>query len=224
MGLHKTEKPMFPKEFIWPAKMIHIATDTLKPLTALSQYAAQATSDPSVECRKRPLIAVFEILKPALKRAIHVHRNDGQTLAVATPGMGTNGVFEFPQTLLAGPPCAPFEVIAEKVKSLTWKCCIYHAGLLGMQCKTPFRDQLLHLVQGLACLRFVTAHNDKVSNAEEPPLHVLSEPGVNLSAHRAPIIQPLVLYPSASAETARAACWLLSLTNIPLFCDVVLTS
>jgi len=162
MGLHKTEKPMFPKEFIWPTKMIHIATDTLRPLTALSQYAAQATSDPSVECRKRPLIAVFEILKPALKRAIHVRRDIGQTLAVATPGMGTNGVFEFPQTFLAGPPCATFEVIAEKVKSLTRKCCIYHAGLLGMQYKTSFRDQLLHLVQGLACLCFVTAHNDKI--------------------------------------------------------------
>ena len=153
MGLHKTEKPMFPKEFIWPTKMIHIATNTLSPLTALSQYAAQATSDPSVECRKRPLIAVFEILKPALKRAIHVRRDIGQTLAVTTPGLGTNGVFEFPQTLLAGPPCATFEVIAEEVKSLTRKRCIHHAGLLGMQNKTPFRDQLLHLVQGfVSCL------------------------------------------------------------------------
>ncbi|KAF5437965.1 hypothetical protein C5S35_01355, partial [Candidatus Methanophagaceae archaeon] len=32
--------------------------------------------------------------------------------------------------------------------------------------------------------------DDKVSNAGEPPPYVLSEPGVNLSAHRAPIIQP----------------------------------
>jgi len=31
-----------------------------------------------------------------------------------------------------------------------------------------------------------------VSNAEELPLYVLSEPGVNLSAHRAPITQPRV--------------------------------
>jgi len=33
---------------------------------------------------------------------------------------------------------------------------------------------------------------NEVSNAEEPPLYVLSEPGVNLSVHRAPIIQPPV--------------------------------
>lgn len=142
--------------------MIHIATDTLGTLAAFPQDAAQATSDPSVECRKRPLMAVFEILKPSLKRAIHVHRNSGQTCAVAAPGMGSNGVFELPQTLLAGPPCASLEVVSEEVKSLTRKCGIHHAGLLRMQDQTPFRNQLLHLVQGFICLRFVSTHNDKI--------------------------------------------------------------
>ena len=32
MGIHKTEKPIFLKELIWPAKMIHIAADTLRLL------------------------------------------------------------------------------------------------------------------------------------------------------------------------------------------------
>jgi len=44
-----------------------------------------------------------------------------------------------------------------------------------------------------------------VSSARELPPHALSEPGVNLSAHRAPIIQPSVLCPSANAETVEAA-------------------
>ena len=132
MGFHKTEKPMFPKEFVWPAKMIHIATDTLGTLVAVPQYAAQTTSDPSVKCWKRLLIAVFEILKPTLKRAIHVLRNSGQTLAVAPPSLGTNGVFELPQTLLARPPCGAFEMIAKELKSPTRKCCIHYAGLLRM--------------------------------------------------------------------------------------------
>ena len=162
MGIHKTEKPMFSKEFIWPAKMIHIATDALGTLAAFPQDAAQATPDPSVECRKRPLMAVFEVLKPSLKRAIHVHRNSGQTCAVTAPGLGTNGVFELPQTLLAGPACASLEMVSEKVKSLTRKGGIYHAGLLRMQDQTPFRNQLLHLVQGFICLRFVTTHDDEV--------------------------------------------------------------
>jgi len=34
------------------------------------------------------------------------------------------------------------------------KCDIYHAGLLRMQDQTPFRNQLLYLVQGFISLRF----------------------------------------------------------------------
>ena len=55
----------------------------------------------------------------------------------------------------------------------------------------------------------------EVSNTEEPPLYVLSEPDLNLSAHPAPIIQPWVLHQTANAEIIRAASWLFSLTNIP---------
>jgi alanyl-tRNA synthetase len=133
MGIHKTEKPIFPKEFIWPAKMIHIATDTLGPLAALPQNAAQATSDPAIKRRKRPLMAVLEILKPSPKCAIYVRRNSCQTVAAAATGLGTNGVFELSQALLTGPTCASLEVIPEEVKSLTRKGGIYNAGLLWMQ-------------------------------------------------------------------------------------------
>jgi hypothetical protein len=63
--------------------MIHIATDTLGTLAAFPQDAAQATPDPAVKRRKRPLMAVFEILKPSLKRTVHLRRNSGQTCAVA---------------------------------------------------------------------------------------------------------------------------------------------
>ena len=70
-----------------------------------------------------------------------------------------------------------------------------------------------------------TIHKDhQVSNAGELPPYVLSEPGVNLSAHRAPIIQPLVLRPSASAETARVAFGQFALTSIPHTDDDVSTS
>jgi len=67
MGVLKTKQPKLLKEFIWPAKMIHIATDTFDPFAAFPQDAAQATSDPSVQHRKRPLMAMLEILKPTLK-------------------------------------------------------------------------------------------------------------------------------------------------------------
>src|SRR3990172_3998877 len=162
MGIHKTEKPIFQKEFIWPAKMIQITTDTFRTLAAFPQDAAQATSDPAVKRWKRPLMAMLEILKPSLKCAIYLRRNSGQTLAVAASGLGTNGVFELLQTLLTGPTCASFEVVAEEVKSLTRKGGIHQAGLLWMQDQPPFRNQLLHQVQGLRCLRLITTHNDKV--------------------------------------------------------------
>jgi len=57
MGIRKTGKPIFSKEFIWPAEMIHIATDTLRPLAAFPRDAAQATSDPAIKHRKHPLMA-----------------------------------------------------------------------------------------------------------------------------------------------------------------------
>jgi len=96
-------------------------------------FRSHTASDPAVKRRKRPLIAMFEILKPSLKRSIHVRRDDGQTVAIATPGLGTDGVFELLQTLLAGPSCASLKMVSEKVKTLTRKRGIHYAGLVGMQ-------------------------------------------------------------------------------------------
>jgi len=55
----------------------------------------------------------------------------------------------------------------------------------------PFEPVLKTLLKTLRIVLVLKA-GYKVSNAEEPPLCVLSEPGVNLSVHRAPIIQPPV--------------------------------
>ena len=65
MGVHKTEKPIFPKEFIWPAKMIHIATDTLGPLAAFPQNAAQTASDPAItnNCSFSPCALTTNVVK-----------------------------------------------------------------------------------------------------------------------------------------------------------------
>ena len=61
-------------------------------------------------------------------------------------------------------------------------------GQLQPKCFEPVFQLLLKTLRIIPVLK--AGH--KVSNAEEPPLCVLSEPGVNLSAHRAPIIQPSV--------------------------------
>ncbi|MCP3930567.1 MAG: hypothetical protein GY705_15875, partial [Bacteroidetes bacterium] len=56
--------------------------------------------------------------------------------------------------------------------------------------------------------------NGEVSRPKEPPPQPLSEPGVNLSAQRAPIIQPSVSAPSSSAGTTGVAYWQLGPANI----------
>jgi hypothetical protein len=55
----------------------------------------------------------------------------------------------------------------------------------------PFEPVLQTLPKTLRIVAVLKA-GYKVSNAKELPLCVLAEPGVNLSVHRAPIIQPSV--------------------------------
>ena len=62
----------------------------------------------------------------------------------------------------------------------------------------------------------VSTRATQVSGAGELPPCALSEPGVSLSTHRAPIIQPSVAHQTASAETARAVSWLFAPARIPL--------
>ena len=66
-------------------------------------------------------------------------------------------------------------------------------------------------------------HEAAVSGAGELPPCALSEPDLNLSAHPAPVIQPLVSFPIANAETARAAYGLFAPTSIPPWSDGVST-
>ena len=66
--------------------------------------------------------------------------------------------------------------------------------------------------------------DNKVSRPRELPPQSLSEPGVNLSAHRAPIIQPSVLCPSSNEGTARVAFGQFYPANVPLYVDGLLTS
>jgi len=88
MGVLKTKQPKLLKEFIWPAKMIHITTDTFSPFALFPQDAAQSLPDPSVQPRKRPLVTVFVIFKPAFQCLVQFGCNIRQTVAIAAPGMG----------------------------------------------------------------------------------------------------------------------------------------
>jgi len=176
MGILKTKQPKLLKEFIRPAKMIHFATDPFDPFAAFPQDAAQSASNPTIQYRKRPLVAVLEILKPAFQSPVQMGCDIGQTLAVASSGLGSDRVFEFLKAILAGPSCTSFKVVAKKIKSLSRFAYVHDAGLLRVQYQSSFRNQLADLVQSLFCLRFVFAHDNKVVG--------LTDHGISRFLHR----------------------------------------
>ncbi len=110
-------------------------------------------------------------------------------------------------------------MIPKEVKSFSGNRNIHQPGLFRMEAKPPFHGPLPQKAQGPLGLCLAATQNHQVSNAGELPPCVLSEPGVNLSAHRAPIIQPPVSRPSASAEIARDPSLIPSLTNVPHAAD-----
>lgn len=67
------------------------------------------------------------------------------------------------------------------------------------------------------CTRIISTEDFKVSRPEEPPLKSLSEPYVNLSAHTAPIIQPLAVSQISSVQTGSCHALLSLRASVPPF-------
>jgi hypothetical protein len=106
MGLHKAKEPMFPKEIVGPALMIVSPANPFEARTP-TQNTPKAAAHPLIHGGKGPFMAVLEILKPAAKDTVDVCDDDRQAVAVAAGSLGPEGVFDFPQALLAGPASAP---------------------------------------------------------------------------------------------------------------------
>lgn len=84
---------------------------------ALAQNRAQALTHPLVLGLERVLDTVLEVAKPTLERAIDVRHHLAQRSRVELAGLLAYRFPELVQTLLARPPMAPFEVVAQKVES-----------------------------------------------------------------------------------------------------------
>ena len=169
MGVLKAEKPMIPKETIWPAIVVTPTTDpsTLRPFT---KNRAQTTAYPSVYGRKGPLVAVLEIHKPTFESGVDVRDDDGQTVAVAPFGLGSDGVSELLHALLPGPSTTSLEVIPEEIEADTTNCCVHQTGFGRMQTQTLLCGQSVHEGKGSFCFFITAAQNDKVigvANHEE---------------------------------------------------------
>jgi len=90
------------KEFVWSAKMIVSAADSVKPF-ALAQDTPKTSAYPFIHHWKGRFVTVLEVFKPASQSTIDVFDDRGQTAAVAALGFGANGILELPHTFRARP-------------------------------------------------------------------------------------------------------------------------
>ena len=128
--------------------MIMSPANALKPC-ALSQNASNPASYPTINRRKGPLVAMLKVFEPSPKGTIDLFDDHCQAMAIASPGLGTDGVFELLETFLSRSAGAPLKVVPKKVKSLSGGSDIHHSRLIRMQGKSSFEGQSLRQSKGL---------------------------------------------------------------------------
>jgi len=218
MGIIKAKMPKVPKVLVWPADIVHTAADAFA-FVVTAQNAAQPSPYPSIYRFKGSPMTMFEVLKPSFCCPIDVFNDDRHASAIASLRLGADGVFKLFQTFLAWPAGSILKMVAKKIESFAGLAGIYQAGLPRVQGQFQFPDQFTDKCQRRFGFLPAFAENYKVSRPRELPPQPLSEPSVNLSAHWAPIIQPPVLCPSSSGETAGVAFGQFHPANVPPFVD-----
>jgi hypothetical protein len=151
---------MLDKEGIRPALMVASPPAPLLPL-ALAQDTSQPHPHPGVQRSEGVSMALLELLKPAPQRAIDVGDDHLQALALGTPRLGPNRVFELPETLLARPFHPPLEVIPQKVQAPLLSG-VHNPCFHRMQLETRLLGPLPHLFQGRCRLCLAPTQNDQV--------------------------------------------------------------
>src|SRR5665213_4470530 len=82
-----------------------------------SQNGPQPSAHPCVFLLEHILDTVLEVFKPASQCLIHLPGDVLHSVGSYTPGLLPDGFSEFVQALLARPPMAAFEVIAQEIKA-----------------------------------------------------------------------------------------------------------
>ena len=160
MGCNEGEQPLLSKEGIAPAVMVRPSAPTPTAPT-FPEYAAQAHAYPGVQRSKGSIMAVFEILKPAFEGPVDIRDNREETMAIITPGLVTDRIPEFRQTLTPGPAYAPFKMITQKVEAAA-NGRINDAGFGRVQSKASLGRPSLNHSQGDKSLGFRATQNDEV--------------------------------------------------------------
>ena len=197
---------------------------TIKPLTDIRVDFPKSLAGISTPKIVGPATQMFVEFFDQSRDRLKAHPRAGQ-LSKVSPLTG--------QCLLGGehtqvPKTATFKIkvvperVPQKIQAFPCPAQVQHLRLFPVQLQTqpcldlrfnPAHDSTIH----------ISRQHHKVSRPREPPPQPLSEPGVNLSVHRAPIIQPTVSRPTANAETARIAFRQFFPTNAPPYGDGVST-
>ena len=100
----------------------------------------------------------------------------------------------------------------EQIKG--YQCILFSSPLVQSEFPISIPKEVMQII----CTRtFNHACLDQVSRPREPPPKSLSELYVNLSAHTAPIIQPMAVFQTSNVQTDSCPALLFPLTSIPLF-------
>lgn len=167
---------------------------------------------------------MLEITKPAPQHRVQTFDNMLDAIPTCALGFGSDAIPQRFQALFADPTFAGFEAVTQKLEALPRNRTVSDMRLVRMKAQTVLGHPSTYLGKCRLGRFPARTHHDKVSRSREPPPQPLSEPGVNLSAHRAPITQPPVLCPSSSEEKARVAFGQFYPASFPLYADGLLTS
>jgi hypothetical protein len=119
MGVLQVEKPKRIKVGNWPACLVGaVPFGTPFPMGLTAQYASQPASDESIFRAECLVVAMFEVLKPAPQRPVHVSDGLGHAASRGSLGLRPDCISEFLKAFAARPALASLEVIAEKIKAV----------------------------------------------------------------------------------------------------------
>ena len=119
MGVLQVEKPKRIKVGNWAACLVGaVPSGTPFPMSLTAQYASQPASNESIFHAECLVVAMFEVLKPAPQRPVHVSDGLGHATSRGSLGLRPNRISEFLKAFAARQALASLEVIAEKIKAV----------------------------------------------------------------------------------------------------------
>jgi hypothetical protein len=140
MGLGHGEETQLPEVGNRPALIVSSASDTATSLPH-PEDATKSPANPCVERSEHSMSTVLEIREPASQDCVESFDEFAHRLPIRASRPFSDGVLEFPQTLLARSPLSLLEVISEKVEAAR-RIRIDQLCFLGVQFQSSAFHQL----------------------------------------------------------------------------------